>query len=37
MFPVRPIQEELLKEIDKTVLDERRKRWKPFPPLPTLL
>ena len=28
MFPVRPIQEELLKEIDKTVLDERRKRWK---------
>ena len=28
MFPVRTIQEELLKEIDKTVLDERRKRWK---------
>lgn len=28
MFPTREINEELLREIDKTTLDERRKRWK---------
>ncbi len=28
MFPVRTINEELLKEIDGTVLDDRRIRWK---------
>ena len=28
MFPTRTIREELLKEIDKTALDERRIRWR---------
>ena len=28
MYPVRPVNEALLREIDKTVLDDRRLRWK---------
>ena len=28
MFPTRTINEALLKEIDKTTLDDRRVRWK---------